>query len=159
MKKEEKEEHLYPNKDTIRIKTIPLKPGQSRLRIQFDIGYKGTEGKTIDGKSMTEPDMTLTVGQLVERHTRGGTLPQREPFYFETEIPTFSDLTDIDEYRTQLAHRLKETEKFIKDEKAQAAAELKKEKADQVTKTESPKNPTKNQPPEPTPKADDNVPD
>lgn len=95
--------------------------GRSRLRVQFDIQYKGNPGKTPSGESQTEPDMTLSVGQLLERHSRGKDVPMKQPIYFETEIPTFSDLTDVERYREQLKDRLKETEKFIKDEQTAAA--------------------------------------
>ncbi len=94
--------------------------GRTRLRVQFDITYKGSPGKKVQGESHTEPDMTLTLGQLLERHSRGKDIPMKEPIYFETEVPTFSDLTDVERYKDQLQRRLEETKKFIQDERHEA---------------------------------------
>lgn len=95
---------------------IDQKDGRTRLRVQFDITYKGSPGKIPLGESQTEPDMTLRLGQLLERHTRGQNVPVREPIYFDTEIPTITDLSDVERYREQLQRRLNETNKFIEDE-------------------------------------------
>ena len=110
-----------------------MEDGRTRLRVQFDITYKGHPGKTPKGVSDTVPDMTLSLGQLLERHSRGRDIPMSEPLYFDTEIPTFSDLTDVDRYKEQLERRLEQTKQFIKDEqkataKAKAASEAKKAK-------------------------------
>jgi len=94
-----------------------MEDGRSRLRVQFDITYKGHPGKTPSGVSDTVPDMTLSLGQLLERHSRGRDIPMAEPLYFDTEIPTFSDLTDVDRYKEQLERRLEKTKEFIKNEK------------------------------------------
>lgn len=120
---DEKEEELKANRPPSHIPTSELPPGAKRLRVQFDITYLGTKGKTSTGASETEPDMTLTIGQLLERHTIGDNIPHKQPVFFEMEVPTFSDLTDIEEYRTQLAQRVSEVNKFIEDEKQQAAAD------------------------------------
>ena len=117
-----------------------MKDGRSRLRVQFDITYK--HGKRYDpkGESMTEPDMTLRLGQLLERHSRGQHVPMKQPLYFDTEIPTFSDLTDIDRYKEQLQRRLDETKRFIKEEK-EAIAEAKKQKEFKERTLQVPKQP------------------
>lgn len=117
-----KEETLNtPDQPTMEIKDMG--DGRSRLRVQFDITYKGHKGKDQIGESMTEPDMTLRLGQLLEQHSRGRDIPMKTPLFFDTEIPTFSDLTDVDRYREQLQRRLDETDKFILDEKIAAKQE------------------------------------
>ena len=98
------------------IQVQDMKDGRTRLRVQFDITYKGHQGATIEGESITEPDLTLRLGQLLERHSRGKDIPMKPPLYFDTEIPTFNDITDIHRYKEQLERRLQETKTFIQQE-------------------------------------------
>ena len=72
----------------------------NRYRIQFDLGYKevkGSPGKEMSQEKITQPDMSLTVRQLLENHTRGkdSNVQHREPLYFDIEIPQISDMTDV----------------------------------------------------------------
>lgn len=95
-----------------------------RIRIQFDLDYPATAGKEMDEKSLTVPDMNLTVRQLLENHVRGvdGKVKVSEPLYFETEIPTIKDMTDIDRYKEALQARLAEVDEFIKNEQSEFEA-------------------------------------
>jgi hypothetical protein len=97
----------------------------NRFRIQFDLGYKGHEGKEMDMETMTQPDMSLTVRQLLENHTRGkdSNVQHREPLYFDIEIPQISDMTDVVEFRNQLERKLQQTNEFIEREKNQETEE------------------------------------
>lgn len=81
------------------------------------------------GESMTQPDMSLTVRQIMQNHTRGHGLgvSQREGIYSESEIPVFDDLTDM---QTHLDH-LKEQEEILTREIAQE-----KKKAQEKAKAE-----------------------
>lgn len=108
------DENLQPN---VGFTTQDMGDGRTRLRVQFDITYKGSPGKTPTGEKVVEPDMTLRLGQLLERHSRGKEIPMKQPVFFDMEIPTFSDLTDVDRYREQLERRLEETKQFIAQEK------------------------------------------
>lgn len=94
-----------------------------RFRVQFDFRLKW-KGKEMDGKSMTEPDMNLTVAQLLERHTRGigAEVKTHEPLYFETEVPTVRDITDVHEYREFLEQKLEQTKQFIQNEQRKDSA-------------------------------------
>lgn len=133
---ENKKEETLKSQESPKVAIVPLKEGQRRIRIQFDLTYNGHPGKEVKGESKTEPDMTLSLGTLLERHTRGKDIPVNEPLYFETQVPTFSDLTDIERYREQLEARLEETNAFIKAEaeelKAQKEAKEKAKKANEV---------------------------
>lgn len=122
---DEKEEHLKSNQKISKVKSKKLPKGATRLRVQFDITYQGHPGKEPEGKSMTQPDMSLTIGQLLEHHTQGKPVTQKEPVYFEMEVPTFSDLTDVEEYNEQLKNRLEQTTAFIKQEQEKAKADAK----------------------------------
>lgn len=105
------------------------------LRVQFDIEYGGSVGKHMDSKSETMPDMHMTVRQLLENHSRGidGKVEVRQPLYFDTEIPTLNDITDVQAFKESLEERLKQTNAFIKKEKA--AAEAAKKAADQAAES------------------------
>lgn len=89
-----------------------------RYRVQFDFNYSGTKGTEPKGESQTVPDMNLTVRQLLDNHTRGitGNVSSKEPFYFETEVPTIKDMTDVKKYKDYLQRKLKDTEEFIAEE-------------------------------------------
>jgi len=88
-----------------------------RVAVQFELLYKGHKGKEMDPNSEVHPDMTLSVRQLLARHTRGmGLPPDKEPLYFDIEIPNIKDITDVEEYKTHLENTLEQTKKFIEDE-------------------------------------------
>ena len=115
-KKQAKKDGLNPQQEQP-FQIQDMGDGRSRLRVQFDITYKGHPGKTPVGESDTEPDMTLRLGQLLERHSRGRHIPEKPAVYFDTEIPTINDLTDVERYRDQLQRRLEETNEFIRQDK------------------------------------------
>ena len=89
------------------------------IRTQFS-------GKTIQstgykkkmGKSMTLPDQNLTIKELLDRHSRGVSLgaPDLQGEYFDTEVPRFSDLTEMLEYKKQLEEKRKQLTKQINAE-------------------------------------------
>lgn len=122
MKKEELKDDSFNDQtgklDRVRELRSKNKVGK-RIRVQFDIDYSGSLGKTMDGKSQTIPDLNLTVTQLIQNHVRGasGNVQAYEPLYFETEIPTINDITDVDRYRQELQDRLNQVNEFIKNEK------------------------------------------
>lgn len=97
-------------------------PPQQRIRLQFDIEYNGSQGENFEGESLTVPDMNLSVKQLLENHTRmhDGSVKHHTPMYFETEVPVFTDFTDVEKYREQLQERLNQTNEFIKRELQEA---------------------------------------
>ena len=92
----------------------------SRIRVQWDVSYNGHPGRKIEGKSETIPDMTLTVRQLLENHTRGidDKVRAKKPLYFELPIPVINDMTDVDRYRENLKAQIKSVDEFIKNEKS-----------------------------------------
>lgn len=134
----------------------PTKQGNMRYRIQFDFEYHGTPGKEPEGESLTEPDMTLTIGQLLENHTRGNELPEKPHIYFETEVPTIRDWTDVEKYKEQLERRLDEVTKFVEDEIEQAKAEKEageSDDSDASAKAEGPSEPSEEKTNDNEPKA------
>lgn len=109
---------------------------EHRIRVQFDIHYKGTKGRKINGKSMTVPDMSITVRQMLERHTRGLPIPKgREPMYFDLEVPVFHDLTDVDAFKERMQSQMKVVQDFI-DKDVEKMESILKKKMDDGTITE-----------------------
>jgi len=109
---------------------------RNRIQVQFDIEYGGTPGKKIVGESETVPDLNLTVRQLLQNHSRGHGFDVKvsEPIYFEQEIPTVIDMTDIDVMKQSLERRLEEVNAFIEQEKAEKLQEEAKKKDSQAGK-------------------------
>lgn len=98
-----------------------------KITKQFTDNYKN-EGKIMDQTIHTQPDMTMSIRDLLDRHSRGLPLTtnERQGEYFDTEIPRFDDLTDMLKYKQELMDRNKDINKIIKDEKK--AAQQQKEK-------------------------------
>lgn len=109
-----------------------------KIKVQFDIEYGGHPGKEMDGVSMTQPDLNITVRQLLENHTRGnsGEINVRQPMYWDTEIPTLNDLADMEAYQEHLARNMASLKENIKAERFERES-----KAKQKAKTEEAKKP------------------
>lgn len=116
---EEQQEHLQPN-GTVTHLPSP-KEGMNRIRVQFCIDYPGHAGKVMDEDGLTEPDMSMTIGQMIQRHANGQTSPAGgTPLYFETQMPTLTDFTDLEHYRDNLEQRLNHVNATITHEKEEA---------------------------------------
>jgi hypothetical protein len=94
-----------------------------KIQKQFTDAFNGTQGKTMDQTIHTQPDMTMSIRDLLDRHSRGLPLTtnERQGEYFDTEIPRFDDLTDMLQYKQELMDRNKSINKLIKDEKKATA--------------------------------------
>lgn len=114
MKKNEKTQNKGP---------VESKPRNHNKRyiVQFAFDYEPSKGKTMDPESKTVPDMSLTISQLLANHTRGRSsdINVREPLYFETEIPTIRDITDVQRFRDGLEEKLAQVNDFIAQERAE----------------------------------------
>ena len=90
------------------------------IKTQFSTNYNyESTGKNKDmGKSMTLPDQNLTIKELLDRHSRGVSLgaPDLQGEYFDTEVPRFSDLTEMLEYKKDLEQKRKELTEQINAE-------------------------------------------
>ena len=89
------------------------------IKIQFSgKQYQSSGYKKKMGKSMTLPDQNLSIGELLERHSRGVPLGavDKQGEYFDTEVPRFSDLTEMLEYKKDLEEKRKELTKQINAE-------------------------------------------
>lgn len=89
-----------------------------RFRVQFDINMKpqGDAPDAYNQKSLTVPDLNLTVRQMVDNYTRGidQETTTNEPLYFDMDIPTFEDFADVYEYREFLEQQVEKADEFIK---------------------------------------------
>lgn len=92
----------------------------TRFKRQFDPKYKGSQGKKMDGKSMTTPDMSVSIQTLLERHSRGlglGSLERHGEYFDDVEIPIFDDITDQVAYKEELIRRTQEVDEQIRKER------------------------------------------
>lgn len=104
-----------------------------KFRAQFN-PIDPSPGETNNDPSMTVPDQSLTIREIFKNHTRGipfhGNLG--EPMYYgDLELPSMTDLTDIDAARNNTAAlmdvyseveknvRKKHTEQPVQDKKNQ----------------------------------------
>lgn len=110
-----------------------------KIRKQFN-NKDYYKGKEMDSISQTVPDQTLSIRDLLERHSRGLPLdaPTLKGEYFDTEIPRFDDLTDMLKYKQTLMDRKKQLDTQIKEERALQKAK----------KAPSPKGETASTPPD-----------
>lgn len=102
-------------------------PFRKKFKVQFDIDYAPKVGKTENGGKVTVPEMHLTVRQLVENYTRGvdsGEVNMKTPFYYETYIPTFKDITDVQAHRDYLTEQAELADKWLKENHPQEEGEV-----------------------------------
>lgn len=75
--------------------------------------------------SMTQPDMTMSLQELLERHTRGLEVPMYEGVYDDEDFvpdPRSMDLTDYDGLAETNSYRIKELEQQIDRERMPEAS-------------------------------------
>lgn len=116
---------------------------KKRFRTQFTTSYKGEKGELNTQDSVTVPDDSLSVRQLLINHTRGlaTTTSQRQGVYTEDMVaPIYKDITEVQEDQKNIADNLKKAEKDAEEEiiKNKASREAKEEPAD-PTPTPTPK--------------------
>lgn len=123
---------------------------ETKFRRQWDRSYKGRPSEIEFGKSVTVPDLNLTIKQLMERHTRGvgGNVTEREAIYLDDygmEVPVVRDLTDLSDMKDNLKDRADALGKQLQKERDERLAKQKqKEEAEkQKTASEPPKTPPK----------------
>lgn len=83
------------------------------MKVQNSLNYKRHKGQTFTQPSLTVPDQTMSLKEILSRHARG--LPisgKTSPVYDETEEylpdPTKMDLADRQQYAKQLKEELAE---------------------------------------------------
>ena len=92
----------------------------SRFRTHFD--PKPPVLPKYDKESLTQPDMSLTVRQIMNNHTRGHGLgvKTREGIYSESEIPVFEDISDMQNHLEYLKEQEEILQREIKEEQKKA---------------------------------------
>lgn len=98
--------------------TEKTKNTHSKIIKQFQNTPPTFKGETNTMPSMTVPDMTLTVKQLLHNHSRGihSDVSHNEPMYFDHEIPIIDDITDLVAFRNDIKAREKALKLKIKEE-------------------------------------------
>lgn len=121
-----------------------------KFRTQFNYENHDTSGEVNTGKSMTVPDMAMSLRQLLDHHTRGMAMGHDlgEGEYFEDEVvprPDESDLIDIFERKFDVNERsrivgdaVEQELRSIKTKKQQAEKEKREFEAFQASRKASP---------------------
>lgn len=96
-----------------------------KFRHQFEEKYKGSASDIKFGKSRTVPDLSLTINEMLEQHTRGQGLSVaiKEGHYFETVIPRLEDITDLNERRIELRKIARELDDELRRQKKEKEQE------------------------------------
>jgi hypothetical protein len=110
---------------------------KAKFRRQFDPLYKGTSVDKKPGKSLTRPDMSMSIPELLLNHSRGLGLGDHtnNGEYFDVEIPRFDDITDEIAYKQELRQRLQDLDDKYKSEKLNY--EKSKDKSEEESKNTS----------------------
>jgi len=100
---------------------------------------QAAQGEIYTQVSMTIPDQTLTIPQMLERHARGLTFDQMVPIYQEVDVfqgvnPKTLDLSEIEEMRDQTIERLKEAKLKARKEQDDKQAAARKAAIDEAVK-------------------------
>ena len=118
-----------------------------RIKKQFQTDPYYMPGETNTQPSLTVPDQTLGIKELLRNHTRGisSNVKIYEGQFFDTEIPIIDDLTDLDAYREDIKAREKALKAKIKEENDKKVLE----RQEQFEKLNNPpQNPSTNPPAE-----------
>jgi hypothetical protein len=89
-----------------------------RFKTQFNPEYKGRQNPEInDQPSMTQQGMSLTIKELFHYHTRGGgNVKIYDPIFTDLEVPVFTDIEEMNQYKMQLKENLKAVNETIERE-------------------------------------------
>ena len=130
-------------------KTTKKSHSNPRIRKQFSETPYTFIGETNTKPSLTVPDLTLTIKQLLTNHSRGisSDVGHNEPMYFDTESPIINDITDLDAFRQDLKAREKALSLKIKQENDNLKADQQQKYIDHQTalKQETIKTPEKSE--------------
>lgn len=118
------------------------KPKVTTFRTQWNPEYKGHNPEMDMGKSCTVPSQTLTVKELMTRHTRGLEIgvAQKEEIYLpeDMEVPRVTDMNDLVYKREQLEDEKRQVEQDIKNERERNKQQTKDAKGTEVRKDSRP---------------------
>lgn len=103
------------------------KKNEHSFNVTTRANYKPSNGRKFTLDSMTTPDDSLTVRQLLINHTRGlGNVPTRDGIYTGDEVaPRYMDLNDRKNAVDELRRRIDLAKEQIEREKANKEAKSK----------------------------------
>lgn len=111
-----------------------------KIRRQFNEQYKGSQGEPKSEKpSKTQPDMTISIKQLLLNHVRGipSNVGIREDGYYETEIPVITDLNDYAEHKARLMDQAAELKRAMDEEAMDSIGDTVPEKGGRTKKSKT----------------------
>lgn len=127
-----------------------------KFKNAFDYDPKDVAGERTDKPSMTVPEMTMSLKEILSRYTRGGEVATFTPVYQDNdefdENPDFSkmDATEKLQYARQIKEAIVEHQKraYAKQTERKSADDPPKQEVDQPSNKDdsmdSEKNPVKN---------------
>lgn len=98
-------------------------------KFQSSSTYQGTEGEVITGPSMTKPDMTYSISEILARYASGMPLTQLNGLEYtgDVELPNLRamDFVDRDELVRSNQNKIEEMKKRIETMRNKASAKAK----------------------------------
>lgn len=81
---------------------------RNRFRHQFDENYVPSPGIVIEGESLTIPDQSMTIQEILLRYARGLGAPAAKPMFFSgdeyrPDLDAMSETDKVDLYRAVVA--------------------------------------------------------
>lgn len=105
---EDKKVPHYASKVTS--KKTPIKEG---MGVMFNLEYEPDKGYTNVGETETVPNGAVTVRQILSRNARGIKTEEKEPLYFDFQIPKITDITDVYNYSNHLEEQVRIAKAWI----------------------------------------------
>jgi len=117
-----------------------VKQSDNSYNVVTKPNYKPSEGRKFTLDSMTIPDDSLSVRQLLINHTRGlGVVPTRQGIYTgDTVAPVYKDLTDQKNAQEHLREQIEFAKQQIEEERQQKAQSSIDPSVDEVVLNEPP---------------------
>lgn len=122
------------------------------MRLQTWLKGHKVQGESNSGVSQTQPDMTMSLAELLRRHSQGRDIPTFEASYEGEDFfpdPRTLDLADVHEMATRNADHIQALQSSLKAKSGAKPAGRKGAVVETVTAKETEEDPTVSKPPTP----------
>lgn len=102
---------------------------------KFNWPVNGVDGVVMDSKSMTVPDQSLTVKQILDRHVRGMAIPvnRTEAVYNQIDFQLETlDLTEMQDLKDAVSHQIEVLQDKLRSEASEGTEAKKATQQDNV---------------------------
>jgi hypothetical protein len=108
-----KTEILTPSASTLQDNLQFMRDDEYHLRSHLNYNYDSTYSPQLDGVSLTIPDMTLSLQDIIARFTRGLAVPQLATYHADEDLSFIDKLSEFE--RIDLHRQLVERGKVLRD--------------------------------------------